>query len=493
MQKRIYYKLLLLLFIVPCFTACKKNLGEFNLDPDAVSSVQPGLIFSNVLVNTSAMDMEPRTNYCHAFMQYGYSGFWSGTDYVLDDGIASRYWSNFYGNTSTTSSVIKNLEYVISVVKDQPDMVNTYAAARIWRVFLFEKLTDFYGDIPYKQAGQALTQRIFTPEYDKQQDIYADLILELRAAIGQLSTSAKNVQGDQFYAGAPDQWKKLAYSLLLRIGMRLIKIDATQAAALVKEASDGGVMTSIADMPILRHNTGVPNGFYFNLNDQQFNLHKTLVDHMKATKDPRLVVYGAIYDKPVSQGGSVTSTDTAQYIGYSFSTTDPVSNVLVNYAAFRPENTPFFDFHYAQVEFLLAEATLRGFITGDANAHYQKAITAHMKSLAMMPTNPTITDAQINNYLAANPLTGTTEQQIEKINTEFWVSGFLFDADEVWANWRRTGYPKLTPNPLGELNHIPRKMAYPLEEFSLNNINVTNALRAYNGVNDLNGRVWWDK
>ncbi len=493
MQKHIYHKLLLLLFIAPFFAACKKNLGEYNLNPDAVGSVQPGYVFSNVLVNTSAMDMEPRTNYCHAYMQYGYSGFWSGTTYKSDDGIGSRYWSNFYGNTSTTSSVIKNLEYVISQVKDNPDLVNTYAAARIWRVFVYQKLTDFYGDIPYSQAGQALSQRIFTPVYDKQQDIYTDFIKELRAAIGQLNDGAKGVQGDQFYAGVPAQWKKLANSLLLRIGMRLIKVDPTQAAALVKEAANGGVMQSNSDMPVLLHNTNIPNGYYFNLNDQQFNLHKTLVDHMKATKDPRLAIYGATYDKQVKDGGHLVSRDTSLYIGYSFNASDPLATVYVSYEIFRPQATPFFDFHYAQVEFLLAEAVLRGFITGDANAHYQKGIAAHMTSLSQMPTAPTITQTQVDAYLAANPLTGTTEQQIEKVNTEFWVSGFLFDADEVWANWRRTGYPKLTPNPQGMMTTIPRKIPYPLEESSLNNINVTNALKAYNGVNNLSSRVWWDK
>jgi hypothetical protein len=96
------------------------------------------------------LDMEPRTNYCHAFMQYGYNDFWSGTDYALSDDIAKRYWNNFY------IPVLQNLEFILPLLKANTGMVTTYAAARIWRVFIYQKLTDYYGDIPYSQAGKAL-------------------------------------------------------------------------------------------------------------------------------------------------------------------------------------------------------------------------------------------------------------------------------------------------------------------------------------------------
>jgi hypothetical protein len=126
-----------------------------------------------------------------------------------------------------------------------------------------------------------------------------------------------------------------------------------------------------------------------------------------------------------------------------------------------------------------------------------------MSSLA--PSNP-ISSAEISEYLANNPLSGTTEQQIEQVSNEFWVSGFLFQAEEVWAHWRRTGYPALTPVPASYVpvtgvsgsnspGVIPRKMAYPQSEFTYNPTNVTAALAAYGGANDFNpkARVWWDK
>ena len=491
-MKNVSYKILGLLFIAAIIAGCTKDFAKYNLNPDAVTTIDPGALLSDALVKTSDQDMEPRTNYCHAFMQYGYTSFWSGTTYVENDGISSRYWNNFY------RPVLNNLEYVIPVLKTQPDLASTYAAARIWRVYVYQKLTDYYGDIPYSQAGKALTEHIYTPVYDPQQKIYADFVNELRASIALLgSNSSQVVKGDQFYGGSASQWKKLGASLLLRVGMRLIKVDPTQAAALAKEAIADGVMASNDDMPILKHSVALPNGFNFLLNDgvEHFFLHKTLVSHMQASKDPRLQYYGAVYDKQISSGGSIQSTDTSTYIGYSFNSADPVPNVRIRYDVFGTEVTPFFDFPYAEVEFLQAEAVLRGYITGDANALYQAGITAHMQSLSLLPTSPTITAGQIAAYLTQNPLTGTAEQQIAQVNTEFWVAGFAFDGDEVWANWRRTGYPKLIPNPASVSQTIPRKMPYPQSEFTLNGTNVNAAIANYGGQNTFNPAaiVWWDK
>ena len=218
------------LFIIPLFAGCKKDLVSTNVDPNNTSSVDPGLLFSGVLVSTTAnqvssspgsysMNMEPRTNYCHAFMQYGYISSWSGTNYLDVDGVASPYWTDFY------STVVKNLEYLLPVLKNRPDLVNTYSAAKIWHVYVFQKITDFYGDIPFTQAGHAYSQQIFAPEYDTQEVIFDSLISDLKTAVGLFDATAKSVQGDQFYGGTISQWEKLAYSLLLRIGMRLIKVD----------------------------------------------------------------------------------------------------------------------------------------------------------------------------------------------------------------------------------------------------------------------------
>ena len=503
MKRFINIKLFLTVFMaIGIISSCDDGFGELNLDPDAVTSVTPGQLFSKALISSSRVDMESRTNYFHGFMQYGFSGFWSGTNYNISDGIVSRYFNSMY------TSPIKNIVFLIDQFRDDPAAANTVAAARIWKVFLFQKVTDVYGDIPYFETGTSLETRNFTPSYDSQQAIYADLINELREAKAALDPDDDNgIRGDQFFQGDLVRWEKLANSLLLRIGMRLLKVDPGQAQSLVTEALTGnGVMGNNDDMPVMNHTENEPNPFEFTLNDQHFFVHKTLVDHMKGKGDPRLNIYGAVHNEA---RGQVTSTDTTEYVGWSFSDADPEENVRITFGIYRNQETPFFHFNYAQVEFLLAEAAVRGLISDDPVVHYEAGIRAHMESLSDLPTGPEVTEQEIVDYLAANPLDDpgdpsddTDEGKINKIATEFWVSAFLFDADEAWNNWKRTGFPDLTPNPntldaavgSDSPGRIPRKLPYPQAEFVSNGENVRAVLPNFGNANDFNAasRVWWD-
>jgi hypothetical protein len=113
------------------------------------------------------------------------------TTYVASDGPAASLWNNFY------TPVLTDLDILIQQTKNDPTQATTYAAARIWKVFIFQKLTDFYGDVPYSQSGLATTQNVYTPVYDHQQDIYASFVTELRASIALLAAnSSQTVQGD---------------------------------------------------------------------------------------------------------------------------------------------------------------------------------------------------------------------------------------------------------------------------------------------------------
>lgn len=505
------FKLLIFFLTGAALASCKKDLVSYNKNPDVITSVSPGFLLSDALLTTTGVNnntgagvvgitgisesgnIDARFNYCHAFMQYGYSSFWSGTAYVYSDPIGASYWGSLY------QPVLTDLTYLIPSIKNQAQYATTYAAARIWRVFIFQKLTDFYGDIPYFQVGvqnEAGTAETYTPVYDHQQQIYSDLINELRQSMKLLETyKSQTVLGDQFYNGSATQWKKLAASILLRIGMRLVKVDPAMAATLASEAVDDGVMQSNADMPVLMHTSLISNGIYTVLHDgvEHFFLHQTLVTHMQATADPRLQYYGAEYSDQVSRGGVVKSNNASKYVGSDF-TGGNSPNVRIRADIFGLTTTPFFDFPYAEVELLQSEAILRGYIAGDANAHFAAGVASSMQSLSLLPGGAGVSTEQINTYLANNPLNGTVEQQIAQVNTEFWVAAFAFDADEEWANWRRTGYPALVPNPGSVSKTIPRKMPYPQSEFNLNSVNVNAALAAYGGQNTFNpkARVWWD-
>lgn len=64
---------------------------------------------------------------------------------------------------------------------------------------------------------------------------------------------------------------------------------------------------------------------------------------------------------------------------------------------------------------------------------------------------------------------------------------------EAWFEWRRTGYPVLTPARDGENGgQIPVRLPYPSDEEGRNSTNVQEAI-GRQGTNDLNTKVWWDK
>jgi hypothetical protein len=112
-----------------------------------------------------------------------------------------------------------------------------------------------------------------------------------------------------------------------------------------------------------------------------------------------------------------------------------------------------------------------------------------MEYLAQYNAAATVASADIDAYLAAHPYTNS----IEQINTQYWAASFL-DWYEVWANWRRSGFPTLVPvDYTGNATNgqIPRRMLYPASEAAINPTNLDAAI-SRQGANDLMTHVWWD-
>jgi hypothetical protein len=102
----------------------------------------------------------------------------------------------------------------------------------------------------------------------------------------------------------------------------------------------------------------------------------------------------------------------------------------------------------------------------------------------------TIAAGDITNYLTNNPF--DPSKALAQIGTQYWIASFL-NGPEAFANYRRTGFPALAPNPYpgNEVTSI-RRLTYPNSELSVNTTNV-NAAIAAQGPDKLDTRVWWDK
>jgi len=492
--------------------SCDTHFAELNTNPDAISRVIPKYIFSKAQYdgaryngNTEALllgTMQYTTSYNDV------AGF--GSKYTAAVVFLSfSVFSNAYPNQ------INEIGEVIRVVKDDPAQTNLYAMARIWRVYCFSRITDLYGDVPYSQAGQGYSASVLQPAYDAQRDIYADMLKELDEAAQSLNAGNANTfeTSDLIYGGNPDQWKKFAYSLMLRLGMRMTKADAVGAQAWVTKAVAGGVITAYSDIaklnytgsgqvinqnPIayimLRYNYLKADG---TSNTEGGKYQQVFIDALKKNNDPRLPVISVVYangaaDTSVAlQKGmpaTINGAKPANFITYS----EPNPKTLLRLAA------PVLLFTAAETYFLLSEAALRGWYAAEtAAALYEKGIRAAMQHWDLISgIKDVISKRRIDAYAASHALNvkGTFEAQMSQIYNQFWA-GIFPDAQEVFANYRRTGYPALTPNNYpgnATGGRIFRRFLYPVSEQTLNAHSYKTAV-ARQGADDFMTPIWWDK
>ncbi len=510
MKKIICYSLLILFTAV---TSCTKKLEELNINKVNPTSLDPILLLNNSVINTSFPTKT--VIYEMAIVQQMVTpngGVLAGGNFNVDSRDAGgATWPAYFQN------VIKYAHDAIAKSKDVPARSNLYNMARIWQTYAFMILTDTHGSIPYTEGGAGLTDQIFFPKYDQQQDIYPKLIQELTDATAALSASGAIESSDVLYGGDIAKWKKFGYSLLLRAGMRLSKVDATKAQSTVQAAFNGGVITVNADNAYMRHDNNYLNPIGNMLNSTEaanWYLVKSFVDTLKNNNDPRLPAIAIRYKGATSgpeQTPAVGSTAPADQIGMPMgydngsivarATADGLASFYdysqVDRRRMAKSSAPMFFVTAAQTNLLLAEARLRGWITtGTVAQYFSDGIKAHMDQLATYDAGSAVAAAARDAYVTAHPL--VVGREMEQIGTQYWIASFL-NGPEAFANFRRTGYPALTPNPYGQPSNpdvpngtFPRRIGYPTTELSVNKANV-DAATAVMGPDKLSTRVWWDK
>jgi hypothetical protein len=375
-------------------------------------------------------------------------------------------------------------------------------------------MTDLYGDIPYSEAGKGFIEGIVAPKYDSQESIYMDMLSEISQAVESFDASKKTFgSADLLFDGDIDKWKKFGNSLLLRLGMRLTKVNPTEAEAWVNKAVAGGVMEDISDSAFVPHTDG-PSGINNNgigdvfAADGNQHLSRTFVEWMRDHGDPRLDVFSSVpagtapvglpngYDATTVLGDPVTNgwVELNADGNVDFTKISDVNPVLVTRAS------PMMFQSYAEVALLMAEAAVRGWGATDAATHYANGIRAAMKQWGTFyDASTTIADADIDTYLANNPFDAGNAMQ--QIGEQYWAATFLNEY-EAYSNWRRTGYPELVPVQYDAAlpitgGNIPRRLVYPQSEAGVNADNFNAALSNQGLPTDfasmLNFPVWWDK
>ena len=216
--------------------ACYGDFEELNKDPNAVTAEQfnPSYLFTTAQLRTARGDDANSLYYGSCFVQHFASlsnvGIFDfhGDKYVYHKGNNELLWKSTYGSNAE-SRPAKLIEDVIQLAKDKPEYHNLYQMARIWKTVVFHRLTDMYGDVPYSEASLGYYEQIFKPKYDSQKDIYYHMLSELEDAVSKLDANQNNfAEADIAYNGDLEKWKKLGNSMILRLGMRLSKLNLPQ-------------------------------------------------------------------------------------------------------------------------------------------------------------------------------------------------------------------------------------------------------------------------
>ena len=497
-------KYILFFFFIIGFAGCKDNLTELNVNPDQPLSTDPNYVFNYVLQQgmgnyNSDVTLEQWGLMNWVMYMAARDGVEPGREYEVPGG-KDAFWREQYTNT------LSNAQLIVDMAADDPTMVNMKAAAEIWQVYVFQIITDLWGDIPYTDALKGMTNLQFTPAYDRQQGIYNALIEKLQNAVSAFDPSQKffNPESDLVYDGDISKWEAFGNSLMLRLATRINQADFEKYAEVVQHLQDEPMMENQADAAVFPFNSVAKNHLwetmYRNESTVQNNPSKFFVDLIVERNDPRVKVF---FEKaPLSflpfideyKGvPNLLPNNSPEWNNYNLNDELGVEgewgDISKIGAWFLNNNTPGVIMNYSEVCFLLAEASLNGLWNEDALELLKDGVRANMEFYNLYAKDENyLSQEEIEDYLST-----LTEANLEEIITQKWISFAYEQGFEAYAEYRRTGFPQLVDyfgSPVDQ-DMFPVRVPYPYSEFTLNNANYNAALEMQ-GPDDEFTKLWWD-
>lgn len=390
-------------------------------------------------------------------------------------------------NSSSWNVCYRTAANLQAIIDKEEEGSNMWAAATIFQCQIFQIASDRWGNIPYTEACR-LADGIVQPKYDKQSDIYPDLLKRLAAAVAALDPNGDSLgAGDVFLNGDINAWKKYGNALRLRIAARIADVDATDAQAVFSAVAAKGIPDSNADHCFFEAwggEYGEPWADYYLSRKLEYGISLLMVETLKGLSDPRLPVYA----EPTSNYLAGTSDE--PYVGYqngqeaqaNTSACSPIGNRFQNKSGltgFSPwlrSCEPYFAISYAA-----SKGWSAGMSQKDA---YEKAVALSLEENG-------VADADIAAYLAGP---GAYDGSMEQLFTQWWIALYK-NGQEAWSVYRMSGYPTgnvIAPSSRYPNHNVPpMAYSYPDTEANLNKANYQAEAAAE--VDYFWGKkMWWD-
>lgn len=504
------------LFIGLLFTGCTEDFEEINSNDRVLRELDPatiGKVYGYCQYEGLTIFLNYSQNiYGDHFAQYfaNTKSTFNWDRYNLGGGPLENTWMNFYLKAAAN----------LAVILEDTDPANglagfetQHALLQIWKVFLYHRITDYWGPIPYSEVGNSKT----SVPYDSQEFIYNDFFVKLDAALDVLDQHAGgNAFGtnDQIYNGDIDSWRRFGNTLRLRLALRISNVQSDKAQTEAEKAVAGGVIISNEQNGIFK--TSPPSSFNpmnMMLSWNEFRMSSAMESVLKGYNDPRMPKYFSPTRNSIMAG---TPEFRGLRNGYSAVDLSSPNLHFHNLSTMAPRWANFFNRFNNNIEvilaseayFLRAEGALKGWnMDGTAEDLYNSGVE---KSLSYWGAD----SASIADYQQSTSLPDTTHdaptpvsdipvkfesdpaRQLEQIHTQKWIALYP-NGWEAWAEARRTDLPKLYPRMQSDNPEVPadamvRRLIYADDEYNKNAAAVEAAKSLLSGPDNGATRLWWN-
>lgn len=483
----------ILIALVSVFTlaSCTKDFEEVNTNPNSLPETRPELLLESAIYAVRNANQTREHRLVHEMMQVHVTV--TNSDeihrYIIRPSESDYMWNNWYLQLTNFKDAYEGAKK-LSLLSGQAYNFSYMGMSRIMEVWVSSLLTDTYGNVPFTEANRGRTDNIFQPKFDEQKAIYDSLFVRLEEANTLLGLNnalpANLVQRDPLFAGDIAKWRKFGNSLYLRLLMRASDKPESNAVQKIKEmvqtnAATYPIIANNAESAVLRYTTVTPFVSAFSTyRDYDFNgengLSEFFINTLNGWTDPRLTKWastaGGIY-AGIPSGYAPGNQQDRQSFYLPALKNEPLTGNILN---------------YAELQFILAEAAMKGFITTTTTTktYYENGVTNAITFWGLtLPTGhlakPGVAwvDAESNS------------EKLKKIITQKYFTLFFTDF-QLWFENRRTDFPELPKGPgLQNGGKMPTRLVYPVSVQSLNRTNYEAAITSMGGDNMLT-RVWWD-
>ena len=509
-MKKILYKISSI--AVACsllvITSCTKDFQEINTDPNNTITALPQQLLAPALVSTMTYNQIRNRSFNNELMQVT-------VDMSDGEGRVFRYdyranWADYLYNG--WYSELTNFKDVYKIASEGINYNESYMGiSLICQSWIYSLLTDTYGDVPYFQSNLARDSNIYEPAFTPQKEIYLDIFKRLEQADTLLQKNTAIVaSSDPVYNGSISRWRKFGNTLYLRLLMRVsAKGEVSQMVTdkireIVENPSLYPIMTNNEESAILKWSGVAPfTSPLLGIREQDFRapgIASFFIDNLVIWNDPRIdLTYGTGSPTKTNRWGIAPSQNGFAGVnsGYAPGENPPRQSwfySITHNGGTGPTlmNEPLTGqiMNYAELQFILAEAALKGWINGSPETYYKQGVESSIK--LWLPDYP----VAIEDYLAQADMAWddneSFDEKMEKIHLQKYYALFLVDYQQ-WFEYRRTGHPIL-PQGSGLRNNgiMPARVTYPVYVQSTNPTNYKLAVAAQ-GPDVISTQVWWQK